>query len=184
MRVSLQWLREFVDIGVSPQQFAEDLTNVGLLVEALEPCGSDFILGLDLTTNRPDCLSHTGVAREVSTLYQEPLRHPRIILEESKVAARDAITVEIKAPQLCARYCARVIRGVKVAPSPDWLRLRLEALGVRAINNVADVTNYVLMELGHPLHAFDLAKIGGSAIIVRESRDRESLLTIDGFERK
>lgn len=184
MKVSLQWLKEFVDIEVSPQQLADDLTNVGVVVEALEPSGSDFILSLDLTTNRPDCLSHTGVAREVSTLYG-PLLHPNgAIPEEAQAKACDQIAVDIEAPELCARYCARVVRGVKVAPSPDWLRLRLEALGVRTINNVADVTNYVLMELGHPLHAFDLAKVGGSAIIVRESRSQESLVTIDGLERK
>jgi phenylalanyl-tRNA synthetase beta chain len=184
MKVSLQWLREFVDIELSPRQLADDLTNVGVVVETLEPVGYDFILGLDLTTNRPDCLSHLGVAREVATLYQKPLRTIKVGLEESQAMARDQISVDIEVPQLCARYCARVIRGVKVAPSPDWLRLRLEALGVRTTNNVADVTNYVLMEIGHPLHAFDLTKIGGSAIIVRESHDQESLVTIDGLERK
>jgi phenylalanyl-tRNA synthetase beta chain len=184
MKVSLQWLKEFVDIEVSPQQLADRLTNVGVVVETVEPRGSDFVLGLDLTTNRPDCLSHAGVAREVSTLYQKPLRRIRVALEEAQAMACDKIALDIEAPQLCARYCARVVRGVKVAPSPDWLRLRLEALGVRTINNVADVTNYVLMEIGHPLHAFDLAKIGGSAIIVRESRDQEFLVTIDGLERK
>jgi phenylalanyl-tRNA synthetase beta chain len=184
MKISLQWLREFVDIEVSPQQLADDLTNVGVVVEAVEPLGSDFILGLDLTTNRPDCLSHWGVAREVATLYQKPLRRSEVVLEESGAMACNQVTVDIEAPQLCARYCARVILGVKVAPSPEWLKLRLETLGVRAINNVADATNYVLMEMGHPLHAFDLAKLGGSTIIVREARDHENLVTIDGVERK
>jgi phenylalanyl-tRNA synthetase beta chain len=184
MKVSLQWLKQFVGIEVSPRQLADDLTNVGVVVETLEPVGSDFILGLDLTTNRPDCLSHAGVAREVSTLYQAPLRRPKVVLQESRAMTREVIAVEIKAPQLCARYCARVIRGVTVAPSPTWLKPRLEALGVRTINNVADVTNYVLLELGHPLHAFDLAKIEGSTVIVRESSDQEFLLTIDGVDRK
>ena len=184
MKVSLQWLREFVDIGVSPQQLADDLTNVGVVVETVEPLGSDFILGLDLTTNRPDCLSHWGVAREVATLYQKPLRRIEVALKESAAMACDQVAVDIEAPQLCARYCARVILGVKVAPSPEWLRLRLETLGIRAINNVADATNYVLMEMGHPLHAFDLTKIGGSTIIVREALDHEKLVTIDGVERQ
>jgi len=184
MKVSLQWLREFVDIEVSPQQLADDLTNVGVVVETVESSGSDVILGLDLTTNRPDCLSHAGVAREVATLYRKPLRRIEVRLEEAQTATGDSVAVEIEAPQLCARYCARMVRGVKVAPSPSWLRLRLEALGVRTINNVADATNYVLMELGHPLHAFDLAKIGGSSIVVREAHDQESLVTIDGLERK
>src|SRR5262245_41453626 len=135
MKISLQWLREFVEFEVSPSQLGDDLTNVGVVVETLEPQGSDFILDLDLTTNRPDCLSHFGVAREVATLYQKPLRRVEAVLQESEVMTHQTVTVSIEAPQLCARYCARVIRGVNVAPSPDWLRMRLERLGVRPINN-------------------------------------------------
>ena len=99
MKVSLQWLREFVDIEVSPQQLADDLTNVGVVVETVEPLGSDFILGLDLTTNRPDCLSHWGVAREVATLYQKPLRRIEVALAESAAMACDRVAVDIEAPQ-------------------------------------------------------------------------------------
>jgi phenylalanyl-tRNA synthetase beta chain len=184
MKISLQWLQQFVDIEVSPQQLADDLTNVGVVVEALEALGSDVILGLDLTTNRPDCLSHLGVAREVATLYQKPLRIVEVVPGESRLMAGDQVIVEIEAPQLCARYCARVIHGAKVATSPEWLARRLEALGLRTINNVADVTNYVLMEMGQPLHAFDLEKIAGHTIVVREAYEREKLVTIDAVRRE
>ncbi len=184
MRISLQWLKQFVDIEVSPRQLADDLTNVGVMVETLEPVDSDVILGLDLTTNRADCLSHLGVAREVATLYEKPLRTVEAVPQESPFAARDQVKVEIAAPQLCARYCARVIKGVKITASPQWLTRRLESLGLRSINNVADVTNFVLMEMGQPLHAFDLVKITGQAIVVREAFDHENLVTIDGVPRE
>ena len=184
MKISWQWLREFVDIDVSPQQLAADLTNVGVVVETVEPLGTDLLFELDLTTNRPDCLSHVGVAREVSALYRKSLRQVHICLEQSLSPAKTQVAVEIESPKLCARYSARVLRGVKVAPSPEWLVRRLEVLGLRSINNIADITNYVVMELGQPLHAFDLLKIKGRKIIVREARDEESLVTIDGLERK
>src|SRR5207244_12619441 len=103
---------------------------------------------------------------------------------QSLSPAKTQVAVEIESPKLCARYSSRVLRGVKVAPSPEWLVRRLEVLGLRSINNIADITNYVVMELGQPLHAFDLLKIKGRKIIVREARDEESLVTIDGLERK
>src|SRR5438105_1001144 len=184
MKISWQWLKEFVDIDVSPQQLAADLTNVGVVVETVEPLEADFLFELDLTTNRPDCLSHVGVAREVSALYRKPLKPIDVRLEQSPSPVNAHVTVEIESRRLCARYSARVICGVQVAPSPEWLVRRLEALGLRSINNIADITNYVLMELGHPLHAFDLVRIEGRKIIVREARHEERLVTIDGLERK
>ena len=184
MKISWQWLKEFVDIDASPQELASDLTKVGVVVETVEPHGNDFLFELDLTTNRPDCLSHAGVAREVSALYKKSLREIAIHLEESSSPAKTQVAVEIQSPQLCARYSARIVRGVKVAPSPDWLVQRLETLGLRPINNIADITNYVLMELGHPLHAFDLLKIDGRKIIVREACHEERLVTLDGLERR
>ncbi len=183
MKISYQWLREFVDIEVLPRQLAEDLTNVGIAVETIESLGSDHILDLDLASNRPDCLSHFGVAREVAVLYRKRLHQVTSSCAESAASSTEAVSVEISSPQLCSRYSARVIRGVKVGPSPDWLVQRLETLGVRSINNVADVTNYVLMELGHPLHAFDLEKIEGRRILVREAEEQEFLVTLDGEER-
>jgi phenylalanyl-tRNA synthetase beta chain len=183
MNISYLWLKDFVDIETSPQQLAADLTNIGLVVETIEQRGSDSVLELDLTTNRPDCLSHFGVAREVSVLSKKVLKRIVSRLEESLLSSHSRVAVKIESIELCARYSARVIQGVKVAPSPQWLVQRLETVGIRPINNVADVTNYVLMEMGHPLHAFDLSKIGGREIYVREAIDKERLITIDGIER-
>jgi phenylalanyl-tRNA synthetase beta chain len=184
MKVSYLWLKEFVDFDAAPRELADDLSMVGIVVETIEPAGSDFILDLDLTTNRPDCLSHVGVAREIAARYQKPLKRIATVPQESSRAAGTEISVSIDSANFCSRYCARVIRGVRVAPSPGWLVQRLEALGIRSINNVVDVTNYVLLELGHPLHAFDLSKIEGQVIIVRTARPSEKLVTLDGLERE
>ncbi len=184
MKISLNWLKEFVDVEAEPRKFKSDLTRVGLNVEMFAATGDDFVFDVEVTTNRPDCLSHYGVAREVATLYGKPLRRREISVKESGAPASKEISIEIADPDLCARYCGRVIHGVGVKPSPAWLARRLEAVGVRPINNVADVTNYVLMELGHPLHAFDLARLRQKKIIVRRARGGERLKTLDGVERQ
>jgi phenylalanyl-tRNA synthetase beta chain len=184
MKIALSWLKEFVKISVEPRRLQRDLTMLGLNVESMAQVGDDWILDLEVTTNRPDCLSHYGVARELATLYRQPLRVPKIELQEASEAERAAVTIEIADPELCARYCGRVIRNVRVKPSPEWLVKRLEAVGQRPINNVADVTNYALMELGHPLHAFDLARLRQQKIIVRRARPGEPLRTLDGVDRK
>ncbi len=184
MKISYLWLKEFVDVDVSPRQLADDLSMVGVVAEGLEQAGADSILDLEIASNRPDCLSHFGVAREVATRYHKALRPVTTSVQESTEAAASQISVTIESPALCARYCARVIRNVKVAPSPVWLAQRLESLAVRSINNVVDVTNYVLLELGHPLHAFDLSRVQGRQIIVREARPQEKLLTLDGETRE
>lgn len=183
MRISLNWLREFVKIAAEPDKLKNDLKGLGLGVESVSAAGDDWIFDLEITTNRPDCLSHYGVARELSTLYRELLKRPEIAVKESGAPAASEISIEIADPDLCARYCGRVARNVQVKPSPAWLRSRLEAVGVRSINNVADATNYVLMELGHPLHAFDLARLRDQKIIVRRARPGERLRTLDGVER-
>lgn len=144
---------------------------------------NDFILELDLTPNRPDCLSHVGVAREISALTGNPLRKPEVTVEEETREVESLISVEILDPVGCPRYTARVIEGVKVGPSPLWLRLRLESVGFRSVNNVVDATNYVLMELGHPLHAFDYHRLWGNRIVVRRALSGEAILTLDGRER-
>jgi phenylalanyl-tRNA synthetase beta chain len=184
MKISYQWLKEFVNFEIPPRQLADALTLSGTVVETIEEAGADSILDFDLTSNRPDCLSHQGIAREAAALCQLPLRKVLSNPKEIQESAAGQISVEIEAPALCSRYCARVIRGVKVGPSPSWLVERLEALGLRSINNVADLTNYVLRELGHPLHAFDLEKIGGRKIVVREARSGEKMFTLDGEERE
>ncbi len=145
---------------------------------------SDSIFEVGLTPNRSDCLSLFGFARELSALTSGTAKEPVIKVEESQRDVKKDITVENQEPSLCTRYTARIIKGVTVKPSPLWLRRRLEASGVRPINNIVDVTNYVMMELGQPLHAFDLAKIGGGKIVVRLAKKGDTLLTLDDVERK
>ena len=143
----------------------------------------DVVLEVNVTPNRPDCLSHVGIAREVAALLGKKVHLPAPKLAEGGGAAKEAVKVRIESPERCARYAARVIEGVKIGPSPLWLARRLEACGVRSISNVVDATNYVLLELGHPLHAFDLEKVAGREIVVRTARPAEKLVTLDGKER-
>jgi phenylalanyl-tRNA synthetase beta chain len=143
----------------------------------------DAILEVELTPNRPDCLSHLGIARQISAILNRPLTLPQVTVPESEPRAAASAAVEIEAPDACGRYCARVIRGVRIGPSPDWLKDILGRLGSRSINNVVDITNYVLLELGHPLHAFDLSRLEGARIRVRRAQARETLVTLDGQAR-
>jgi phenylalanyl-tRNA synthetase beta chain len=142
------------------------------------------VFEFDVTTNRPDCLNHLGVAREVSAIYGTALRKPSFEVKESEQRADDVFSISIADPDLSGRYCGRYLAGVKVGPSPAWLKERLELMGIRSINNVADVTNYVMMELGHPLHAFDAETLQGRQIIVRRAEFDEPLTTLDGVERR
>jgi phenylalanyl-tRNA synthetase beta chain len=147
--------------------------------EAYEVC--DTILEVDLTPNRGDCLSMIGVARELAAASGVPLCMPDgSVKEDSSAKAGDKVSVDIQAPDLCPRYAARVITGLTVGPSPFWMRRRLTAVGVRSINNLVDVTNYILMETGHPLHAFDMKRISGGRIIVRRAAAGERFTTLDG----
>ena len=183
MKIALSWLKEFVEVPVEPRQLKRDLTMLGLGVESFTPVNDDWVFEVEVTTNRPDCLSHYGVAREMATFYRKPLKRLEVSLKESGAATTSKISIEIADPDLCARYCGRVVQNVQVKPSPEWLQRRLETLGQRPINNVADVTNYVLMELGHPLHAFDLARVGRRKIMARRARAGETLRTLDGTDR-
>ena len=183
MKVSLNWLKEFVEVPVDARRLKADLTSIGLNAESFQEVGGDVVFEVEVTTNRPDCLSHYGVAREVAALYRKRLAPMDHVCKESSDPASAEASIEILNPELCARYCGRVVRGVKVKPSPDWLVSRLETIGQRSINNVADITNYVLMELGHPLHAFDLNRLEGHRIIVRAARPGEQLKTLDGVNR-
>jgi phenylalanyl-tRNA synthetase beta chain len=182
MKVPLGWLKEFVDVRAEPKKLAEDLTLAGLAVEGIEAHGAETVFELDITTNRVDCMNVFGVAREVSVLYGVPLRGPEVSLRESGRPAGECLEVAIASPALCPRFCARVL-DVRIGPSPAWIRERLELLGVRPINNVVDLTNYVLMELGHPSHAFDLARVAGGQLLVRFAREGEKLTTLDGVAR-
>ncbi|HXW17605.1 MAG TPA: phenylalanine--tRNA ligase subunit beta [Candidatus Acidoferrales bacterium] len=184
MKVLYNWLKEFVEVKATPAELRSRLSLSGTAVDAIEESVAGPVLDAELTSNRPDCLGHYGIAREVAALYGLDLKPVKPKLVESKEAAANATRVEMEAPDLCARYTARVMRGVKVQPSPDWLRQRLEALGLTSINNVVDVTNYVMLELGHPLHAFDFDKLAERRIVVRRARAGEKIRTLDGIERK
>lgn len=184
MLISYNWLREFVEFDLPPRQLAERLTMIGLAVDAVHEQDGDAILELDLTSNRPDCLSHLGVAREVAAMVGAPLRVPTATLAALRGRIGELVSVEVEEPQLCPRYTARVVRNVRVGPSPTWLAERLQRLGQRPINNVTDVTNYVLHEQGQPLHAFDLDRLRGRRIVVRRARAGEKILTLDGVERE
>jgi phenylalanyl-tRNA synthetase beta chain len=182
VKLLLSWLREHVEFSVEPARLAEDLTEVGLAVDAVERVGSDWLFDIDVTTNRVDCMNVRGIAREVAVLYGVPLRALPTSLEETGTAAGEALRIAIEAPDLCPRFCARVL-DVRMSPSPAWIRDRLEAVGVRPISNVVDLTNYVMLELGQPSHAFDLARIPGAELRIRWARAGEKLTTLDGIER-
>ena len=183
MKVLYNWLKEFVAITAPSADLRARLSLVGIAIDSIEESAAGPVLDAEITANRPDCLGHIGIAREVAAIYRLPVKPIDPQLQESGGKAADATRVEIEAPDLCGRYTARVLRGVKVQPSPDWLRQRLEAIGEKSINNVVDVTNYVMFELGQPLHAFDLDKLTERRIVVRRARPAEKIRTLDGAER-
>ncbi len=183
MNISYNWLRELTEVSLEPGELARRLTMIGLAVDAVHEAGDDFILEFDLTSNRPDCLSHLGIAREVAALLGGQVILPALKTASVEGRAEDYTAVEILDADLCPRYAARVVRGVKIVPSPAWLAERLQALGQRPINNVADITNYVMHELGQPLHAFDLSTLAERRIVVRRAHLGEKLRTLDGVER-
>ncbi len=186
MKILYSWLLEFVPISVEAQPLANDLAMLGFAVDSVSTEDGETVLDLSVTTNRPDCLSHYGVARELAAFYGLPLAPFSPAGELPKVHARgrrkDGM-VEIVATDLCLRYSARLLRNLTVGPSPDWLARRLTLVGVRSINNVADATNYLLMAYGHPLHAFDLDRLQGGKILVRRAAENERLTTLDGVDR-
>jgi phenylalanyl-tRNA synthetase beta chain len=184
MKVVYNWLKEFVEAKASAEDLRARLSLVGIAVDAIHDTVAGPVLDAEITANRPDCLGHLGIAREVAAIYRVPLKplHPN--LKEITEKAAGATRVEIEAPELCGRFTARVIRGVKVQPSTDWLRQRLEAIGEKSINNVVDVTNYVMFELGHPLHAFDFDKLAEHQLVVRRAQPGEKIKTLDGGEHK
>jgi phenylalanyl-tRNA synthetase beta chain len=144
----------------------------------------DVVFEIDITPNRPDCLSHLGVARDIAAMYKVPYRFPMNKIKETGKSVSGAISISIEDPDHCPRYVGRVLENTMIGTAPDWMRRRLEAVGVRSINSVVDVTNYVMLELGQPLHAFDYELIRGKRIIVRLARDGETFVTLDGKERE
>ncbi len=196
MRIPVGWLNEYVPNKLSVRDLAFILTNVGLEVEAIEQAGTAAVFDIKVTPNRGDCLSVAGVARELAMKLRRPLADRRPEVVETGPPAESLVRVTLDDPVGCPRYSARVARGVRIAPSPDWAQRRLELCGMRPISNVVDATNLVMLELGQPLHAFDYGllkrrsdRLGRSdgrsepEIIVRRARAGERLVTIDGEER-
>ncbi|MDO8525914.1 MAG: phenylalanine--tRNA ligase subunit beta [Candidatus Omnitrophota bacterium] len=209
MRISCNWLKYYIDLKVGPEKLAELLTMAGLTAETPRRTEDDHILEIEITANRPDWLSYIGVARELAAITGGKLKMPKAAglyssseaegrvekfstrgfprLRREASAARSngkskvRITVEEKA--LCPRYTARVIRNVRIGASSGDLKKKLEAMGLRPVNNIVDITNFCLFETGEPMHAFDLDKIDGGEVIVRRARKGEKIVTIDGVER-
>jgi phenylalanyl-tRNA synthetase beta chain len=195
MKISPQWLRDFVDLDVNYHQLADDLTLAGIAVESVSGEGDGATFEMDITTNRPDAMNHYGVARECSAIYDLPLKaiEPKLPVPSVAKAASSGkpsgttevapFSIEIAEPELCARFTGRVIRNVTIKPSPANVVRRLGLLDQRPINNAVDATNYTLWEMGKPTHVFDLDLLEGK-IVVRRARDGEMLKTLDGVERK
>src|SRR6266436_6091291 len=183
MKVVYNWLKDFVDVAASPQELASRLALSGTNIGGLENGAHGAVIEAEVSSNRPDCLGHYGIAREVAAIYKLSLKHVSPKPAESAAKASDAVKVDIQTPELCGRFTARVIRNVKIQPSPKWLKDRLEASGVASISNVVDISNYVMLELGHPLHTFDYDKVRGHKIVVRRAKQNEKMKTLDGVER-
>jgi phenylalanyl-tRNA synthetase beta chain len=188
MKIALDWIADYLAPVPDAQSAADALMNAGLPVESITDAqgfkGPTKVLDVEVTSTRTDCFSHVGLARELAALTGGGggrFSLPKIQPHESPTAAptNSQIAITVEDPKACPYYSARILRNLKVAPSPDWLVKRLESIGLRPVNNIVDVTNYVLMELGQPLHAFDLSKIQGGQIIVRAAHANEKFHAID-----
>src|SRR6266496_1167145 len=182
MKLSPQWIRDFVELRVDDRRLAEDLTAAGIAVEAMSGSGENTVFEMEIGTNRPDAMNHYGVAREASAIYDLPLKplQPKL----PAVSSKGDFAIEVAEPDLCPRFTARVLRGIRIKPSPEKVVHRLGLLDQRPINNAVDATNYTLWEMGHPTHAFDLDLLEGGKILVRRAQAGETLKTLDGVDRK
>ncbi|MFL6302785.1 MAG: phenylalanine--tRNA ligase subunit beta, partial [Candidatus Sulfotelmatobacter sp.] len=198
MKLSAQWIRDFVDLTVDNARLAEALTNVGISVEGISGSGADTVFEMEIGTNRPDAMNHYGVAREAAAIYDLPLKPLSAgnsmtgkgttgtgqTGRGTASAAEVSFPITVEEPQLCPRFSARIIRNTKIKPSPENVAHRLQLLDQRPISNAVDATNYVLWEIGKPTHVFDADLLEGDQIIVRKARAGETLKTLDGVERK
>ena len=193
MKVSLEWLKEYVAIRLRPEQLAERLTLAGLEVIGVERVGQDIVFDLEITPNRPDCLSVIGIAREIAAitggrlrgLQTRDTRHETKAAGVSRLASRvSRLAIRVEDRRGCPRYIGRLIGDIRVGPSPAWMVRRLAAAGLRAVNNVVDITNYVLLETGQPLHAFDVDRLAEGRIVVRRAKRGERIVTLDGQTRE
>ena len=180
MKISYNWLKDYCKHDLSAEELAESLTNAGLVVDTVSPVEDDFCLEVEVTSNRPDCLGFIGVAREVSTIVRGKLDIPDVGYDTTDENINDITSVTIEDSDLCQRYTARIIKDVKIGPSPEWLQKKICSIGLRPVNNIVDITNYVLMESGQPLHAFDFDKLRENRIVVRKAKKDETMEAIDG----
>ncbi len=180
MKFTYSWLKDFVEVKLPAEELADKLTMAGLEVTALEKHDGDYVFEIEITSNRPDWLSVVGIAREVAAITGKKLLPAKEYKLKNKIKNKEKFNITIKNKKDCPLYTAKIIRGVKVGPSPEWLRKRLEAIGCRSINNIVDITNYCLFTYGEPLHAFDLDKLVQGQIIVRRGKSNEKLVAIDG----
>ncbi len=182
MKISLDWIKDYVACDLPVRELLDRLTMIGLVPESVEERDGDTVIDLETYANRPDTLGHLGVAREIAAMIGRPLLEPSWPVVEDGAPIEELASVQVLDETSCPRYCGKLVRGVKIGPSPDWLRKRLEAMGLRPINNVVDASNYVLYATGQPIHAFDFRKIGGSKIVVRRAARGEKMRDLEGRE--
>ncbi len=187
MKFTYTWLKDYVDIKLRPQELVDKLTMAGLEIESLQTVDDDWVFSAEVTTNRPDWLSILGIAWETAAITGKKIKHAQspLIARASSANTMQAIPqIQILDNQACPRYTARIINNVKVTPSPERLQKRLKSIGLRPVNNIVDITNFVMFETGQPLHAFDFDKLAGDKIIVRRAKDNEEIIAIDGSKIK
>ena len=178
MKFTLSWLKDFVGVKIPPQKLADKLTMAGIEVVSLDERGADYVFEIEITSNRPDWLSVIGIAREVAAITNSKLK---VASRKSQVASQKKqlpFYIKVEDKRDCPLYTAKIIKGIKVGPAPEWMRKRLELIGCRSVNNIVDITNYCLFTYGHPLHAFDLDKLNSDTIIVRRAKHNEKITTI------
>jgi len=181
MKISLRWLKEYVDVEIPRDELLARLTMIGLICEEwTETPDGDTVFDIETYANRPDTLGHIGIAREVGVMTGYPLKERVHPVVELPSRTSEIVDVQVLDEDLCLRYAGYVVKGVNVGPSPEPLRKKIEAMGLKPINNVVDVSNIVLFATGHPIHTFDLAKVGGRRVVVRRARKGETLRTLEG----
>jgi len=183
MKISYNWLKEYVNFYLSPQELADKLTNAGLVVADIQSVEDDFCLDVEVTSNRPDCLGIIGIAREVAAVAGASVQFPETNYITTDIEVSKLISIAVEEPILCPHYTARVVQHITVKPSPEWMQKRLKCIGLRPVNNIVDITNYVMMETGQPLHTFDLDKLSDQKIIVRRAKSGEEIVAINGARR-
>lgn len=180
MKINLEWIKDYVGVEQPLPELIEKLTAIGLVAERVEEKGGESVLDLETYANRPDTLGHMGVAREIAAILDLPFEDKALPLVEFSQKTSSLTDIQILDEALCPRYCGLVVKGVKVGPSPEWIKRRIESIGLRPINNVVDVSNYVLFATAQPIHIFDFSRVAGNRIIVRRAQRKETLRTLEG----